>query len=312
LTLCFIGANIAAMTREKPLTFSGVFRWVDTPWTVAAVLGIWGVMIGIEEFLAANIAASIAAIFATVRLGKETLIWTRKRHTPSFALGFFAIVALLGVDFWWTGHQKTESDDKKVQLSHLSEIPKLHDTINQMTRDEEVASKSQAVEQAKMEQKLSDIGSDNTRLKSSIEKKDAVLARIAQDQYALNFTPQVTVYTRDKVNELWFMNAGKTNIDISDIVCEQLSPTHTPKDNHHTVLITPNSSVSMGFSEEGLSTVLKEAPQHPDGEIPVDCKATIQTNDKKQYTLNFTWFFMVKDHTIFRSVGAANGVVPVI
>ncbi len=87
------------MTDKRHSPPHPVFGWIDTPWTVAAILGIWGVMIGIEEYRFADYAASIAVVFAAIRLVKETLIWTRRRRTLPFVLGFIVLICLLAGDF---------------------------------------------------------------------------------------------------------------------------------------------------------------------------------------------------------------------
>jgi len=86
-------------------------------------------MLGIEAFLAANIAASTAAILVGVKLAKETLIWTRRRRTIPFVLGVLSVVVLLSLDFWWTGHQKAASEAKIAQLAQLAACGASPDTF---------------------------------------------------------------------------------------------------------------------------------------------------------------------------------------
>ena len=282
------------MNRTKSQDSSGVFRWVDTPWTVAAALGVWGVMIGLEQFLAANIVAFIAAVFAVIRLSKETLIWTRRRHTLPFVFGLLVIVSLIVVDFWWTAHQKAASEAKQIQLAQLNEIPILQQTIKEMTKSAQDDAKAQAVEQGKLEQRLSDIGDDNKKLKTSIEEKDAALAKIALDQYALNFAPQVVPITNGgSPYVLTFSNLGKTNVSLRNVKCDRISS--IPVEPIPPGLVAPNTSMNFTLSDSGKQAVLAYAPAHQDGKAPFECNVMILTLDKKSYRLDFTWYFVVKD-----------------
>jgi hypothetical protein len=299
-----------AMNREKPKPSSGIFRWVDTPWVIAAVLGIWGVMIGSEEFLLANLVACIAAILAAVQLARETLIWTRRRHTLPFVFGLLAVIALVGSAFWWTGRQKSTSEAKSTQLSKLSQIPQLQKTIQNMTKSEQNAAQTQAVEQGKLEQKVSDIGADNKSLKTSIEKKDAVLAQIAHDQYALNFAPQIAVMTSDFKDQVAFVNQGKTNVMLSDVNCAQ-TYFYIGGIRKVPAQITPNSNMGITLIADRLKDIVLIAPHYPDGEVPVECTASIETLDKKHYLLPFTWFFVVKDNSISRCFAVPRAVTEV-
>ena len=304
------GANISAMNRDKPKPSSGIFRWVETPWVIAVVLGVWGVMIGSEEFFLANVVLCIAAILAAVQLARETLIWTRRRHTLPFVCGLLAVIALVGAAFWWTGRQKSSFKAKSGQLGQLSRIPGLEGTIKQMTVNERETAKTQAVEQGKLEQKVSDIGADNKSLKTSIEKKDAVLAQIARDQYALNFTPQITPQTDDSPDQVKFMNLGKTNVMISDMNCTQTYFTIW-KTQEPSGQIAPNSYIGFSRTDNTKEAILNAAPNYPDGKVPVECTVSIETLDKKHYLLPFTWSFVVKDNSISRSYAIPRAVTEV-
>lgn len=289
------------MNPRKSSETSGAFRWVDTPWTVAAALGIWGVMVGLEQFLVANIFVSVAAIFAVIRISKDTLIWTRKRRTLPFALGLIAVIGLLGTDFWWTAHQKAITEAKNTQLAQLGQIPELRKTIDRMTANEQETAKTQAVEQGKMEQKLGDIGADNKSLKLSIEKKDATLAKIAVDQYALNFTPQVTVYSKEIPDELFLLNIGKNNVQLQEPFCGGLDGI-VPSEEAQPTLLTPTSWESYKLNDQGTQRVLTYAPAHPDGRIPFECHVSIETLDKKHYLLAYSWVFDVKQGKITKGL----------
>ena len=69
-----------------------------------------GVMIGIEEYEAANAFAVTAALFAVLRFSRDTLIWTRRARIPQFIVAFVAIGVLLGLDLRWTAEQKSASE----------------------------------------------------------------------------------------------------------------------------------------------------------------------------------------------------------
>jgi hypothetical protein len=299
-----------AMNREKPKPSSGIFRWVDTPWVIAAVLGVWGVMIGSEEFLLANIAVCIAVILAAVRLARETLIWTRRRHTLPFVSGLLVIIVLVGAAFWWTGRQKSSSEAKSGQLAKLSQIPQLQRTIQDMTKSEQGAAQAEAVEQGKLEQKVSDIRADNKSLKTSIEEKDTTLAKIARDQYALNFTPQVSLMTSDSKDTVAFVNLGKTNVILSYANCTQTYLTFG-KVRDFPSLIAPNSNIGVTEPADVLKGIVLVALKYPDGKVPLECAASIETLDKKHYELPFTWYFIVADSNVSRSYAVPHAVTEV-
>jgi hypothetical protein len=283
------------MTDEKPEAV-GVFRWIDTPWMVAAALGIWGVGLGIEAYLLADIAAAIAAAFAAARLSRETLIWTGQRRPRPFVLGMLVIACLIWLDFWWTGKQKVESEAKRAQLSQLEQIPRLH----QLIEDDQKAAMARRVEEVRSEQRLADIGDDNKRLKASIEKKDAILAKIAEEQYALNFTPQVLVTTEDKPDDAYLRNLGKTNIEAHDFHCELLGSL-LDSDVGRSTIIAPGGFERYSLNEIGQQRVVASAQAHPGGTLPLPCHAMIVTLDKKQYSLHFVWSFVTKENKIDRS-----------
>ena len=178
-----------------------------------------------------------------------------------------------------------------------------------MTTSEQQTAKTQAVEQGKLEQQVSDIGDDNKRLKTSIENKDATLAEIAREQYALNFTPQVLIETRDLPDQLFFQNNGKTNIEIHFPSCDQLSL--VPSNPQQPALIPPNSYVGYLFNDAGKQLILANAFGHPDGRVPYSCRVEVVTLDKKHYSLEFTLTFVVKDNVITKSISIPNQMVEV-
>jgi hypothetical protein len=298
------------MNREKPKPSSGTFRWVDTPWVIAAVLGVWGVMIGSEEFLLANVAVCIAAILVAVQLARETLIWTRRRHTLSFVFGLLAVIALVGAAFWWTGRQKASSETKSAQLAKLGQIPQLQQTIQDMKQSEQDTAKAQAMEQGKLEQQVKDIGADNKSLKTSIEQKDATLATIARDQYALNFTPQIVPQNDNSQDQVKFVNLGKTNVMISDLNCTN-TYFKIAKMKESPGQIVPNSWLSAAIAADTKDFIVKVVLNFADGKVPLECSVSIETLDKKHYLLPFTWMFVVKDNSISSSYSIAHAVTEV-
>lgn len=288
------------MTLERSVHSGSVFRWVDTPWTVAAALGIWGAMIGIERFTAADVAASVAAIFAAIRLGKETLIWSRRRHSLPFATGLIFIVALIVGDFYGTSRLKASADSRNAQLAQLDQIPQLQRTIQTMTANEQATATSQAVAQGRLEQRVSDIGTDNKGLKASIEQKDAALAKIALEQYALNFTPQILIVAEDSTDHFFLSNNGKTNVEVHDLYCDVFGAM-SPNDPTRSAIVTPNSRQNYTIKPEGQTLIVANVSRYLDGKVPVECHVNITTLDKKNYLLTFVWLFVVKDNVVSKS-----------
>lgn len=299
------------MNPQKPKSPGGVFRWVDTPWSIAAVLGAWGVMIGNEAFLLADIAICFAAILAAVQLARETLIWTARRHTPPFVFGLLTVLIVVGVAFWWTGLQKSSAETKRDELSKLGQIPQLKQTIQEMRNGEQEAAKAQAVQEASLQQQVKDIGADNKSLKTSIEKKDAVLAQIARDQYALNFTPEITTETDDSPDQVKFVNLGKTNVMMSDVNCTQ-PDFNISKMNEAPGQLAPNSWVGVLLHDENAkANIVIVAPKYTDGRVPLYCTVSLETLDKRHYLLPFTWTFVVKDKAISRSYAIPRAMIDV-
>jgi hypothetical protein len=138
----------------------------------------------------------------------------------------------------------------------------------------------------------------------------ATLSKIARDQYALNFTPQITTTTEDSPAQLKFMNLGKTNVVISDVNCTQTYFT-IMKMKESPGQITPNAYISFLQADDTKELIIKTAPNYPDGRVPLVCTALIETLDKKHYLLPFTWTFVVKDNSISRSLAVAHAVTEV-
>ncbi len=168
-----------------------------------------------------------------------------------------------------------------------------------MTKDEKNAARDQAVEQGKLEQRLDDIGDDNARLKLSIEKKDAILGQIAVQEYALNFTPQVLVLSKDKTNEVFFQNHGKTNVIMGLPTCNGAMA--IPPENREPALLTPATEMSVSIPESIESSIVESSALLTGHGVPFECEATITTADNKKYSIRYTWTFVVTDGKISRS-----------
>jgi hypothetical protein len=63
------------------------------------------------------------------------------------------------------------------------------------------------------------------------------------------------------------------------------------------------------FGNQVTDHVLKTAQKYPDGWIPLECRVMIETLDEKQYTLGFTWTFVVKGGAISHSFAIAHQIV---
>jgi hypothetical protein len=87
---------------------SSPFGWADTPWTVAALLGAWGVMIGTEDFFLANAFMVLAALSCVARLYKDSLS-SSPRRIWSFVFGVLIIAAIVAVDIHLTSRKKSAS-----------------------------------------------------------------------------------------------------------------------------------------------------------------------------------------------------------
>jgi len=191
-----------------------LFDWADTPWTVAALLGVWGVFMGVEEFFLANVFMVLAGASCTVRLYKDSIqAWPRKNL--AFALGLVIILAIVVVDIRLTAKKKASTEAKEGEITRLTgEVGQLNGTVEKQS----VALKEA---QAHTDQHVSDIQDENKQLRASIDKKDAALVSIARQQFALNFFPQVFVSDNGTPNEVAIINNGKTTATITEIDVER-------------------------------------------------------------------------------------------
>jgi phage host-nuclease inhibitor protein Gam len=278
-----------------------VFGWVDTPWTVAALLGAWGVMIGIEEFFLANVFMVLAGISCTARLAKDCFQHRRRRWLPFF-VRLAIIVAVVRVDIHLTGKKKASSEAK------AGEIPRLNKEIEDLNKTIQDQSRELSGAQGRTDQHVSDIQEENKRLRASIDKKDAALVSLAKQQFALNFAPQVDAVNEGDPNVLKIVNKGKYAIDLLELRRDGVaqSGAHTP----HSIIQGAESAfaINSGLKAEIISKAASNE-QTNDIRTRIEFSALIQTRDKKLYLVPFTWTFIVKDGAITRSFATDHPIV---
>jgi hypothetical protein len=268
---------------------STIFGWADTPWTVAALLGAWGVMIGIEEFFLANLFMILAGLSCTLRLAKDCFQRRRRRWVP-FTLWVAIIVAVIGVDIHLTATKKQSSEDK------AAEIPGLKATIENLNSTVGTQSIALSKAQGHTDQHVSDIQEENKRLRASIDKKDAALVSIAKQQYALNFFPQVfAINSGTDTGSVIIQNNGKTNVTVSEVDMEG----------------APQGGISFTMHESVKQVIISRAPNGNAERLPVECAVRLSTLDKKNYLLGFTWLFDIKDGTIVKTAVIDRPIVEV-
>jgi hypothetical protein len=198
------GESIAGMAKV-PSESKSPFSWADTPWMAAALLGAWGVFMGVEEFFLANTFMVLAGASCTVRLYRDN-IQSEPRRNSAFVLGLAIIVAIVGVDIHLTAKKKDSSEAK------AGEIPRLNKQIADLqgTIDKQNAKLNQS--QGQSDQKLADISQENKDLRRSVEAKDSALIAIAKQQLDLSFVPAVDI--THETGRIHIFNRGKTTIRI--------------------------------------------------------------------------------------------------
>jgi hypothetical protein len=280
--------SISGMEDKK----RSLFDWADTPWTVAALLGVWGVSMGVEEFFLANVFMVLAGASCTVRLYKDS-IQVRPSKNFAFALGIVIILAIVGVDIRLTAKKKASSEAKEGEIIRLTgEVGRLNGTVEKQS----VALKEA---QAHTDQHVSDIQDENKQLRASIDKKDAALVSIARQQFALNFFPQVFVSDNGTPNEVAIINNGKTNATITEIDVEGL-----PQEASNVpARLTPGPAGGVRFTlnDTVRNIIASRAPGGNAVRLPVDCAVQLTTQDKKKYLLGFTWLFDLKDGAVVKT-----------
>jgi hypothetical protein len=274
----------------------GPFVWADTPWMVAVLLGVWGVFLGVEEFLLANICMLLAGVWCVARLYVDTL-QTRPRRKATFFVCLSFIVVLVAIDIRLTAKKQKSSE------ARAAEIPGLNQTIQILQRTVETQSADLEKAQEVSNQHLNDIQDENKRLRTSIEKKDAALVSIAKNQYALNFFPQVIASTIGFAEEVRVINNGKTNVDVDEWFIDggKVRNLGSPS------LVVPGSQIGFKLNEASKNSVLARAADS--GTTSLDCSVSIHTLDGKHYSLPFTWTFTVKNDAIVSSFAIDRSIV---
>jgi hypothetical protein len=269
---------------KEPSTFG----WLDTPWIVAALLGVWGAMIGVEEFFVANVFMGLAGIAFVVRLFRDSMQTLPRRIAP-FLLGLVIASTIVGADFYFTGKKKQATEERN------QEIPGLKGQItglNGQLANQETARK---IDQKASEQKLDDIEGQNKDLKKSVETKDAALVQIAKDQYALNFFPQILISTNGTTDSIYVSNNGKTNIEQDRVVIEGIDSPDVARPQ----TIAPGGTATFKLTETAVQTVLAKTGSV--GKVSVEGTMYLTTLDKRRYSIGFTYYFEVSDGKINKS-----------
>lgn len=255
------------------------FSWADTPWTVAALLGAWGVFIGVEEFFLANIFMVLAGASCAVRLYRDNIL-SEPRRTSAFFLGLAIIIAIIGMDIHLTAKKKESSETK------AREIPGLHQQIKdlQATINTQNATFNQS--EAKSDQKLADISQENKDLKKSVETKDSALIAIAKQQLDLSFVPAIDI--THETGRVHIFNRGKTTIRIwgDKYGNENARIEKTP------MAIPPSGSYDL-FSEALEKLILGQIGANGEARVPFELYLT--TEDEKKHVVLCTFWEVVKD-----------------
>jgi len=278
-------------TQRSPLA------WADTPWTVAALLGAWGAMIGIEEFTFADAFMLLAGLSCIYKLLKECILYKSRRWVV-FAIWIAVIVVIVGVDFQLTQEKKRAVDQKN------QELPQLRLTVGNLQKTITNQNLALNTAQSKSDQKLSDIGQQNMELKKSVETKDAALVTIARQQYALNYAPQIAPIYNASDDELELLNKGKTNIEIwgGKVATEPMILRDKP------VIIAPETFEGYYNFKKNMARDTEVQRSH-DGIMLVDCKALIRTLDHKRYVLFYKVRLTMKDGEVTKIDSFSDGIM---
>jgi hypothetical protein len=272
---------------ESSLKKPSIFGWVDTPWTVAALLGAWGVMIGIEEFFLADVFMVLAGISCTARLAKDCFQHRRRRWIP-FVLWVAIIVTVVSVDIHLTTRKKESSEAK------AGEIPRLNTQIGNLNATIQAQSAELNNAQGHTDQHVSDIQEENKRLRTSIDKKDAALVSIAKQQYALNFLPQLYVVSNGATDKLNITNNGNYDLTITNLHLNgrPMRAGETP------ALMTKGAILQFTLSDDERNLIVFEAPGGNADRLPIEGTANLTTKNGKNYVFGFTWLFNIKNGSI--------------
>jgi hypothetical protein len=274
--------------------FSSVF--FDPAWLVASLAGAWGVVISMEEFIAADFLAIAAAVVICLKLGSETHLSRKDRKPLVFAVAFIIVVSIIGLDLRWTNQKRREARERSAQLAQLIQIPNLKEKLQQMEEAQNQRDRNEELRQAKAGQKLDDIEQENKDLRKSVETKDAALVSIAKDQYALNFFPQIVISTNGSADKMYITNNGKTNVEIYRTSFDG----HDGPDGAILQTIAPTAIASFTTSAQTREVMLQRA-RATNSRVPVEGSVYILTLDKRHYRMSYTWYFETKDEKIDKS-----------
>jgi hypothetical protein len=266
--------------------------WADAPWTVAALLGVWGVMIGIEEFKLANVVMVLTALSCALRLFRDS-IETTPRRISAFVVGLILIAVLLTLDFHFTKKKQISSEAKAQEVPSLTtQIGQLQATIAKQKNELEARD-------IREDQQLIDIKGQNTKLQQSVDTKDKALVDIAKHQYSLNFLPQVVVLWDNAANDIRIDNNGKTNITIGGLV---LTGYYATKDLTGTpAFLAPGANNGFSITDVGKKQIMSQALATLTNEVRIEGVFFIQTLDEKKYEVSVTLHCIVKDGAISKS-----------
>jgi hypothetical protein len=273
-----MGETIASMPDFSSQNKS-LFTWADTPWTVAALLGAWGVFMGVEEFFLANIFMVLAGASCVVRLYKDN-IHSEPRRMSAFVLGLVIIVAIVGVDIHLTAKKKESSETR------AREIPGLHQQIQDLQGTINVQNAKLDQSQGQADQKLADISQENKDLKKSVEAKDAALIAIAKRQLDLSFVPAVDI--SHETGRIHIFNRGKTTIRVWG---DQYGDGNA-RIEKTPMAIPPGGSYDI-FSEVMEKFILGQIGANGEARVPFELYLT--TEDEKKHVVLCTFWEVVKD-----------------
>lgn len=124
--------NLSAITTRTSLL--DLFEWADTPWLVAAFLGLWGVMIGVSAYRMADVFVVLASVSTLFQLGRNTLR-ARPRRISQFLIGLAFIAALVTVDIHWTHATKVSSEERDGQIQEIPALKKQVFDLNEKLKD---------------------------------------------------------------------------------------------------------------------------------------------------------------------------------
>jgi hypothetical protein len=285
-------------TRTNRLPYvDDVVSWLGIAWIVAFLAGLWGAMIGVGKFGLSEFLFLLCGAIVLVKVVSETMRDPTRKRVIALVICLVVIASVEFLVIRWTNGLAVEAKEQQNRLKQLDKIPGLTQQLADLKQQE-------IVDQTKAQQQVSDIGKANNDLKSSIEKKDAVLASIAKDQYALNFTPQVTVYSQDSPDTVIAVNNGKTNVIIEQWIIDG-EVTQLPFSGPS--MLIPSANISFMLGDEGKANIPRRAAGAD--RFGVECSITIRTQDKKLYSLPFTWVFRMKDSAVASSFTIPHPIV---